>query len=89
VTIAHGAAPDLTVPGICQHLPLTAAVSERVAIHTSQGGAIAHADLTIGLTLAHGQVTLSGDGADAEFFAELAVAAARCAAWLRGERYAA
>ena len=37
-------APDLTVTGICQHLPLQPIVGDRVAIHTSTEGAQAHAD---------------------------------------------
>ena len=84
-----GGAPDLTVTGICQHLPLQPIVGDRVAIHTSTEGAQAHADLTIGYTLARGAVTLSGDEADAEFFEQLAIHAGRAAAWLRGDRRAA
>ena len=79
-------APDLTVTGICHHLPLQPIVGERVAIHTSTEGAEAHADLTIGLTLASGAVTLSGDEAAAEFFEQLALSAGRAASWLRGDR---
>ena len=84
-----GGAPDLTVTGICQHLPLQPIVGDRVAIHTSTEGAQAHADLTIGYTLARGAVTLSGDEADAEFFEQLAIHAGRAAAWLRGNGRAA
>ena len=80
---------DLTVPGICHHLPMVAIVSEQVAIHTTTAGAQAHADLTIGHTLAAGAVTLSGDEADAEFFETLALHAGRVGAWLRGNRRAA
>lgn len=80
---------DLTVPGLCHHLPIAALVSEQVAIHTSTGGAEAHADLTIGYTQARGAVTLSGDEADAAYFEELALHAGRAAAWLRGGRRAA
>ena len=82
-------APDLTVPGICHHLALNPLVSEQVAIHTSTEGTQAHADLTIGYTLARGAVTLSGDEADAEFFEQIALHAGRAAAWLRGDRRAA
>jgi hypothetical protein len=82
-------APDLTVTGICHHLALKPLVSEQVAIHTSTEGAAAHADLTIGYTLARGAVTLSGDERDAQFFEDLAIHAGRAAAWLRGDRRAA
>ncbi len=82
-------APDLTVTGICQHLPLNPIVGEQVAIHTSTQGTEAHADLTIGYTLASGPVTLSGDERDAQFFEDLAIHASRAAAWLRGDRRAA
>ena len=82
-------APDLTVTGICQHLPLNPIVGERVAVHTSTEGSAAHADLTIGYTLASGAVTLSGDERDAQFFEDLAIHAGRAAAWLRGDRRAA
>jgi hypothetical protein len=80
---------DISIPGICQHLPLTPGASERVSIGTTTAGAEAHADLTIGFTLASGPVTLSGDEADAEFFEALAIHASRAAAWLRGDRRAA
>ena len=88
MTSASGA-PDLTVTGICQHLPLQPIVGEQVAIHTTTEGTSPHADLTIGYTLARGAVTLSGDEADAQFFEDLAIHASRTAAWLRGDRRAA
>ena len=80
---------DLTVSGLCHHLPISALVSEQVAVRTSTEGSQAHADLTIGYTLASGRVTLSGDEAEAEFFEQLASAAHRAAVWLRGDRRAA
>jgi hypothetical protein len=82
-------APDLTVTGICQHLPLEPIVGDQVAIHTTTEGAQAHADLTIGYTLARGPITLSGGERDAQFFEDLAIHASRAAAWLRGDRRAA
>jgi hypothetical protein len=78
--------PGLTVAGICQHLPLQPIITERVAVSTTTEGTSAHADLTIGYTLSSGAVTLSGDEAEAEFFEQLAFAAGRAAAWLRGDR---
>ena len=83
---AGAPALDLTVSGLCHHLPISALVSEQVAIRTSTDGTQAHADLTIGYTLARGAVTLSGDERDAQFFEDLAMHASRAAAWLRGNR---
>lgn len=79
-------APDLTVSGLCHHLPLQPIVGDQVAIHTTADGAQAHADLTIGYTLARGAVTLSGDERAAQFFEDLAIHASRAATWLRGDR---
>jgi hypothetical protein len=84
MSVPSGApALDLTVSGLCHHLPISALVSECVGIHTTTQGTEAHADLTIGHTLASGAVTLGGDEADAEFFEQLSLHAGRAAAWLR------
>ena len=77
---------DLTVSGLCHHLPLNPIVGEQVAVATTCDGTHAHADLTIGYTLASGRVTVSGDERDAQFFEDLAIHASRAAAWLRGDR---
>jgi hypothetical protein len=78
--------PEITVPGICSHLPLdiTSAGSLTHYILTSLGQQ-PEAELILGETLAHGVIRL--DSADPRYYEVIAEHAARCAKFIRDGQY--
>jgi hypothetical protein len=74
--------PEITVPGICSHLPLdtTSAGSVTHYIPTVLGQQ-PEAELILGETLAHGVIRL--DSADPRYYDLIAEHAARCAHFIR------
>ena len=84
----HGAwagGPDISIPGICQHLPLTGKVGGHEAMVTTAGGRIhPETDLVLGETLAHGAITVECD--NPAFWDDVAEQAQRKASFLRAQQ---
>lgn len=78
--------PELTIPGICQNLPLDPQYAGPATNFngTQDSGYGLSAQLLLGETLAHGMLRLGCD--DPAYFDKLAEAAATCAAFLRNGR---
>jgi hypothetical protein len=74
--------PEITVPGICSHLPLDVRPAGSITHYVPTSlGQQPEAELILGETLAHGVIRL--DSADPRFFEAIAVAAAECAHFIR------
>ena len=75
----------LTVPGFCQHLPLTGPVDGHEAMVTTSGGRMhPDVDLVLGETLTHGAIRVECD--DPRYWDAVAEHASRNAAFLRAQQ---